>query len=255
MEDFGYKKIDDKTELPGAAKRVLLGFATLFSIAVFIYITISAYYFVYQDKNSDIETIHSPEGPIKVTEAEEDTGIKVDHDIYEDIFGSKKGSLANRNVKVRDRVEPALPKKEVVKKEENKKEVIAKEAEKIVVYSAEKKEPPKQILNKDEREIEKRDNTAPAQKKRSTEKRIIRVQIAAMSSREAALDQWGKLNSNYSSIFSDLKPYVEKVDLGKRGVFHRLQIGNFPDQISAEKFCSRYVAQTRKSSADCIIVE
>lgn len=254
MEDFGYKKIDDKTEMPGAAKRFLLGFATLFSIAVFIYITISAYYFVYQDKNSDIETIHSPEGPIKVTEAEEDTGIKVDHDIYEDIFGSKKGSLANRNVKVRDRVEPALPKKEVVKKEENKKEVITND-EKVAIYSAEKKETQKEVLNKVGLETEKRDNTAQAVKKKSAEKRMLRVQIAAMSSREAAIDQWEKLNSNYRSIFSDLKPYVEKVDLGKRGVFHRLQIGNFPDQISAEKFCSRYLSQTGKSSADCIIVE
>lgn len=248
MEDFGYKKTDDKTEVPGVAKRVLLGFATLFSIAIFIYITISAYYFVHQDKNSDIETIHSPEGPIKVVEKEQENEIQVDHNIYEDIFGSKKSALKNKNVKIRANVEPALPHKEesLVKKEKNE--------EKILVYSSEKKEPNKQVLTQNV-DSEKRDNTAPAPKQKNTEKRIVRVQIAAMSSNEAAKQQWTKLNNSYSSLFSDLKPYVEKVDLGKRGIFYRLQIGNFPDQISAEKFCNRYVAQTQKSSADCIIVE
>jgi len=250
MEDFGYKKTEDKTEVPGAAKRVLLGFATLFSIAIFIYITISAYYFVHQDKNSDIETIRSPEGPIKVVEKEEENEIQVDHNIYEDIFGSKKGASKNKNVKIRASAEPALPHKEevVAKKEKEKTE------EKIVVFSAEKKEPAKQVLIQNN-DVEKRDNTASEPKQKSKEKRVIRVQIAAMSSNDAAKQQWARLNNSNSSLFSDLKPYVERVDLGKRGIFYRLQIGNFPDQISAEKFCNRYVAQTKKSSADCIIVE
>jgi hypothetical protein len=251
MEDFGYKKTDEKTELPGTAKRILLGFATLFSIAVFIYITISAYYFVHQDKDSDIETIKSPEGPIKVVEEEQQTGVEVNHDIYDDIFGSKQSALKHKNVKIRARVEPALPHNEVVAKEIKTK----KEDEKITVYSAEKKEAVKQVLAQDQKDIEKRDNTAAENRAKSKGKKSIRVQIAAMSSGEAASEQWRKLNGAYSSIFSGLKSYVEKVDLGKRGIFYRLQIGNFPDQISAEKFCNRYVAQTRKSSADCIIVE
>lgn len=252
MEDFGYKKTDEKTELPGAAKRILLGFATLFSIAVFVYITISAYYFVHQDKDADIETIKSPEGPIKVVEQEEQSEIKVDHGIYEDIFGSKHAASKNKNVKIRDHAEPALPHKEPEKKE------VKKDEEKIVVYSAEKKDSTKQVVAKEnaqEKDVERRDNTALASKKRENGKKMIRVQIAAMSSREAASEQWRKLDNSYSQLFSDLKPYVEKVDLGKRGIFYRLQIGNFPDQVSAEKFCNRYVAQTKKSSADCIIVE
>jgi hypothetical protein len=76
-----------------------------------------------------------------------------------------------------------------------------------------------------------------------------------MSSRDAASEHWQKFSGRYSSIFSDLKPFIEKVDLGKRGIFFRLQVGNFPSQIEAEKFCSQYVIQTRKNSADCIVVE
>lgn len=238
MEDFGYQKTSDKHALPGAAKRILLAFATLFSLAIFVYITVSAYYFVHQDKDADIETIKSPEGPIKVAQEEANEEIQVDHAIYEDIFGNKQAATKRKNVKIRAHPEPALPPaKDSAPK--------AKEAQKIVVYSAEKKE----------KEVEKRDNTAPAPKPKSGGKKIVRVQIAAMSSRDAASEHWQKLSGRYSSIFSDLKPFIEKVDLGKRGIFFRLQVGNFPSQIEAEKFCGQYVIQTRKNSADCIVVE
>lgn len=238
MEDFGYQKTSDKHALPGAAKRILLAFATLFSLAIFVYITVSAYYFVHQDKDADIETIKSPEGPIKVAQEEANEEIQVDHAIYEDIFGNKQAATKRKNVKIRAHPEPALPPaKDSAPK--------AKEEQKIVVYSAEKKE----------KEVEKRDNTAPAPKPKSGGKKIVRVQIAAMSSRDAASEHWQKLSGRYSSIFSDLKPFIEKVDLGKRGIFFRLQVGNFPSQIEAEKFCGQYVIQTRKNSADCIVVE
>jgi hypothetical protein len=238
VEDFGYQKTSDKQALPGSAKGVLLALATLFSLAIFVYITVSAYYFVHQDKDADIETIKSPEGPIKVTQEEKNEGIQVDHAIYEDIFGNKQAAAKRKNVKIRAHPEPALPPvKEPAPKE--------KEAQKIVVYSAEKKE----------KEVERRDNTAPAPKPKSGGKKIVRVQIAAMSSRDAASEHWQKFSGRYSSIFSDLKPFIEKVDLGKRGIFFRLQVGNFPSQIEAEKFCSQYVIQTRKNSADCIVVE
>lgn len=238
MEDFGYQKTSDKQALPGSAKGVLLAVATLFSLAIFVYITVSAYYFVHQDKDADIETIKSPEGPIKVTQEEKNEVIQVDHAIYEDIFGNKQAAAKRKNVKIRAHPEPALPPvKEAAPK--------AKEEQKIVVYSAEKKE----------KEVERRDNTAPAPKPKSGGKRIVRVQIAAMSSRDAASEHWQKFSGRYSSIFSDLKPFIEKVDLGKRGIFFRLQVGNFPSQIEAEKFCSQYVIQTKKNSADCIVVE
>lgn len=253
MEDFGYKKTYDNTELSRAAKRVLLGTATLFSLAIFVYITISAYYFVHQGKESDIETIESPEGPIKVMAEEEESEIQVDYNIYEDIFGSNQKSSKQKTVKIRAHQEPALP---GTKSRLQEVATGKKDEEKIVVYSAEKKEEVKQIMaQSDERNLEKRDNTAAPPQAKFTGRRVVKVQIAAMSSRSAAVEHWQKLNSLYLPIFSGLKPFVERVDLGKRGIFYRLQVGNFSNQVEAEKFCSRYVIQARKSSADCIIVE
>lgn len=238
MEDFGYQKTSDQQVLPGTAKRVLLGCAMLFSLAIFIYITISAYYFVHQDKDADIETIKSPEGPIKVTEEEVNGEMQVDHAIYEDIFGNKQAAAKRKDIKIRAHPEPALP---PVKEKIAQVKDAQKEEQKIVVYSAERKEAAKELLTQN---TEKRDNTAPPAKTKSTAKRKVRVQIAAMSSHEAATEHWQKLNRLYSSIFSDLDPFVEKVDLGKRGIFYRLQVGNFQNQIEAEKFCSKYELPT-----------
>jgi cell division septation protein DedD len=86
-------------------------------------------------------------------------------------------------------------------------------------------------------------------------KRQIRVQVAAMTSKDAAQDAWKKIHHLHTDLFSGLKPVIEEVDLGKRGIFYRLQIGNFFNQIEAEEFCGKYVAKTKKNKSDCIIVE
>ncbi len=88
-----------------------------------------------------------------------------------------------------------------------------------------------------------------------SKKRTIRVQIAAMSSKEMAEETWGKATGTNPALFNGLKRFVVEVDLGKRGIFYRLQVGEFYNQVSAEDFCSRFVISAKKSRFDCIIVE
>ncbi len=268
MEDFGYQKDGSKNEFPSLFKKAFLFAATLFSITCFVYVTVNAYYFVYQEKNGDVETIKSPEGLIKVFEDEQTAGgnpaMQINRSIYEDIFGNKKESLQQANPKIRNSPEPALPPKpaQIVKESlpivsstaEVKQAPVQKQEQKIVVYSdQEKKESPsKDLLTKTDGKIR---NAAPAKIVTQDKKRAVRVQIAAMASKEAAKENWKKLNQLYPSLFSGLKSFTEEVSLGKRGIFYRLQIGEFFNQIEAEEFCSKYVAQTKKSRADCIVVE
>ena len=291
MEDFGYKKDDAGGKFSDLTKRVFLIGATLFSISFFGYVTLNAYYFVYQDKNSDIEIIKAEEGPIKVLEEnniESKDALQIDRSIYEDIFGNKKESLKQDHPKIHNAPEPVLPPKaaeidrrliksrdvmlqesvpdidsnpEIKKAEVKKAEPRAPEKQKIIIYSENDKPaagaktpPPTQdLLTKTDGET-RAVKTKPAPPTRS-EKRAVHVQVAAMTSKIAAQEQWDKLNRHYPSLFSGLKSFTEEVNLGKRGVFYRLQIGNFYNQIEAEEFCNRYVAQTQKSKADCIVVE
>jgi hypothetical protein len=83
----------------------------------------------------------------------------------------------------------------------------------------------------------------------------IRVQISAMSSKENCKDYFQKLSNQYSKLFSKRKSYVEEANLGKRGIFYRLQIGDFFNQIEAEEFCAQFISQTQKNRSECIIVE
>lgn len=292
MEDFGYVKDDQKKEMPLVVRKIALSFATLFSISCFIYITISAYYYVYEDKNENVETIKSPEGPIKVIEEDEvaihGEGPKINDSIYEDIFGSKKESINKAASKIRISPEPALPPKNMISEKyvgesvpnldvaENesdpaKTKEVAKEvktdskkhetksAQQLVVYSDKPKDAKasQDFLTKGKvvtKAPEKKLSDQNLDGKKEEKRRYVRVQIAALTSKKSAEEYWQKINKN-SRLVSGLKSYTEEVNLGKKGIFFRLQIGNFSDQVEAEDFCKKYTLQMQKNKADCIVVE
>lgn len=286
MEDFGYSKNREENQTSSLIKRAMLLGMTLFSLACFGYITVSAYYFFVSNSNN-VEIIKAPANPIKVVEIEESLdnqdGMKIDSTIYEDIFGTRK---KNQDIKIKEVVEPAIPPKKEIgnqqnsinknnessqiselpnqdavsnKSSENKINSQNSSQNKIIVYSAQEKISKNELKNSGNIAINKSDSqnnkTSPINSGAVEKKKYIRVQIAALTSKEAANQYFLKLENQFPNLFSGLKEYVEEVDLGKRGIFFRLQIGNFFDQIRAENFCNKYIMQTQKSKADCIIVE
>ncbi len=296
MEDFGYVKDGKNKDFSALTKKIALSCATLFSISCFIYITINAYYYVYGDDNTEIETIKSPEGPIKIVE--EDTVAivggagKINDSIYEDIFGHKKESLAK--VAPRIRISPEQP---VAPAKMTAEDRMLNESTPILSDSSPERESPKEnqkpgqkpgqkpdkaqqksadqgmivyrdkpkesdgsqdLLTKGKVESKVPSNTSGrdvATAKKSDKRRYLRIQVAAVTSKKSADEYWRKISNSNPRLFSGLKPFTEEVNLGKRGIFYRLQIGNFSDQVEAEEFCGRYTSQMGKSKADCIVVE
>ena len=95
-EDFGYLKDEEQHKVAIIAKKALLLGSVLFSISCFVYITVNAYYFAYQDKDSNIRVIKSPAEPIKIMSEGEGISIKdIDKTIYDNIVGNH--SLAREN--------------------------------------------------------------------------------------------------------------------------------------------------------------
>jgi len=233
MEDFGFERDDSRDSFSGLTRKIALIMATILSVGCFLYITISAYDFFYKDKNSNIEIISAKKGPIKVIASNNEKSqeeVTIDRTIYEDIFGNNQEEKKQVHVnKVKNSPKPALPPK---KKKEEK---IAK---------------PKPTPKPETKEI-----SQPQTIKPKSNKRAVRVQVAAMTSKENAENAWQKLSNAYNNLFFGLKPYIQRVDLGKRGIFYRLQIGNFFNQVEAENFCEKYIRQSKKNSSDCIIVE
>ena len=271
MEDFGYKKTNEPERNPLLAKKIFLISATLLSLSAFIYISINAYYFINQGSSKEIETIKGPDSPIKVYEGgdynDKSNDRIVNRSIYDDIFGNRKDIL-KEEIKINKNQEPAYPPRNFknsinennIKENFDDSENLVKKIDEI---SNEKIEKP-QNENKniiEEKKIEKVKEApkvveAPLKVQPTPRKRNnIRVQISAMSSKENCEEYWKKLSRLYPEIFSGTKYFIEEVDLGRRGIFFRLQIGEFFNQIDAEEFCTRFVSKAQKTRSDCIVVE
>ena len=278
MEDFGYLKDDNNNNSAIIKKAAMIG-ATLFSISCFIYVTISAYNFIRMDeKNRVIEIIKSPEEPIKVVEEykydeinNQNNGVKIDKEIYEDIFGNKKEALASNPKHIRMQEEPASPpiidqqfqddeelespqdqkteKSQTTTKQLTKAE-INNQNNKIIVFSQNNQQNKNDQILLGQTNQRSQLNTNNQHKKRT-----VRVQVAAFNSKKLSKEYWQKINHDYDNLLSNLRYYIEEADLGKKGIFYRLQIGNFINQIEAENFCNRFVLQAKKTRSDCIIVE
>lgn len=264
MEDFGYKKTTTNIKLSSMVKRSLLFGAAIFSLGLFLYITITAYHYVYSIDEKNIKIIKASEGPIKVFAKHKVINDNFDQAIYRDILENKKIDEIKES-KIVKSPEPSKPnpeeavkvtkidKKVEVKPQEKMEIPEKKEESKIIVFNNEKSDEVKKVLN--DKNSTRRSNTSRTNKNLDGNKRIIRVQVAALTSIKSAESSWDKLKRLYPDLFYDRNSIIQKVDLGQRGIFYRLQIGNFYDQIQAEEFCKKYITKANKSNADCIMVE
>ncbi|MCY4191762.1 MAG: SPOR domain-containing protein [Rhodospirillaceae bacterium] len=78
----------------------------------------------------------------------------------------------------------------------------------------------------------------------------FRVQLGAFRSRTTAQRHWRGLKRKHASLLSQLNMMIERVDLGARGVFYRLQVGPMRAKRSARGLC-RSLARRR---VNCILV-
>jgi hypothetical protein len=282
-EDFGYLKNEEQNRATIIAKKALLLGSVLFSVSCFVYITVNAYYFAYHDKESDITVIKSPAEPIKVVEENEGVGIKdMDKTIYDNIVGNRNLAKENfNNVRVIEQAATPLVKKHNVDKEslnnannqppvsqiKNNAEIVVDSQNNNVIKTSDSKARSDMIVYNSNTNTANQVNDASLSAKKEVVKAVekppvnkvikglSRVQVAALTSRNSAVEYWGKLSKSYPNLFSNLNYFISEVNLGAKGTFYRLQIGNFRSQVDAEDFCRKFISQSGKSKADCIIVE
>jgi cell division septation protein DedD len=75
------------------------------------------------------------------------------------------------------------------------------------------------------------------------------VQIAAFRSHEEALQGWRALENRHGELIGSRTRDIAEVDLGERGVFHRLRIGYFVSSEQATTFCN----QLKARGQDCLV--
>ncbi len=75
------------------------------------------------------------------------------------------------------------------------------------------------------------------------------VQLAAVKSSDAVGNIWDKASKNAPKLFENANRHVQTVDLGPKGVWHRVQAGSFDSRADANVFCKAYKAK----GGDCIV--
>ena len=229
MEDFGYKK-QKKAPNNGNFKKKLFLLAIIFSFGLFFWIVLKSYYFITNTNQNEIETIKALVPIIKVSKSiETETEIN-NNSIYEDILHKKGENIDDHQIaKITDTAkQPTKINNENLEQNTQSKTISAKTPEKLI------KEKPTKTSNNEED--------------------TIKVQIAAMSSAELAEEYWQKIVKNQAKILKNDQHFIEKIDLNNKGILFRLKIGDFTSKNEAENFCQQFILHSKKSTADCIIL-
>lgn len=75
------------------------------------------------------------------------------------------------------------------------------------------------------------------------------VQLGAVKSMEDADGVWLRAQKNAPNLFNSVSKYVQTVDLGAKGVWHRVQAGRFDSRADASDFCTQF----KNRGGDCIV--
>lgn len=75
------------------------------------------------------------------------------------------------------------------------------------------------------------------------------IQLGSVRSREGAQQEWKKIQSKLPALLTNLSLHVEEADLGDRGMFYRIQVGQLI-KADADRICGEIKAS---KAADCLV--
>lgn len=77
------------------------------------------------------------------------------------------------------------------------------------------------------------------------------VQVTSVRTKNDALVAWDGLETKFGSLMSGYEPDIQTVDLGTRGIYHRLRVGPLDGRDAAQNLCSQF----KQKGQDCLIVK
>jgi cell division septation protein DedD len=81
--------------------------------------------------------------------------------------------------------------------------------------------------------------------------KAYRLQVGAVRSADAAKQEWERLKRAHSEVLGGLTFSTQRVDLGARGIFYRIEAGPIADAAKAERDCS----ELKRHGVGCILVK
>lgn len=83
---------------------------------------------------------------------------------------------------------------------------------------------------------------------------FYKVQLIALKNKQQADNFVKKIKKQFNNLLKNLEVFLFEVDLGDKGIFYRVQVGNFNTKNDAMKFCRNYLMITLKNPTNCIVV-
>ena len=127
-----------------------------------------------------------------------------------------------------------------------------KTAEKAVVKAPAKAPETKAVMTAPE--VKKSPKVMPPKDKSAAAAKVsrpgYRIQFASFRTAAKAKSAWAKIKKAHGAIVDGLPPHTRRADLGQRGVYFRVQAGNFKTARAARQICVKLKAKRQ----DCIIV-
>ncbi|MHA1151381.1 MAG: SPOR domain-containing protein [Alphaproteobacteria bacterium] len=77
------------------------------------------------------------------------------------------------------------------------------------------------------------------------------VQLAALKAKDSARPAWARLQKAHPALLGDRDLAIQRVDLGDRGIFYRVQAGFFVERTGARDLCNALKARGQ----DCLVVK
>jgi len=77
------------------------------------------------------------------------------------------------------------------------------------------------------------------------------IQLASLTSPEAAQKAWGGLQKKHPGLLGDMALTVQEADIAGKGKYYRVQAGPLPNRATADDMC----AQLKAAKQDCIVVK
>ncbi len=77
------------------------------------------------------------------------------------------------------------------------------------------------------------------------------VQVTSVRTEADAQAAWGRLQGKFGGLVASYGPDIQTVDLGERGIYHRLRVGPLDGRDAASGLCGQF----KQQGQDCIVVK
>lgn len=126
-------------------------------------------------------------------------------------------------------------------KTEEQAEVVIDESIKTVVINEEAKS--------------KGNNEIATIKETENDRLYYKAQLVALKNKQQAYNFIEATKKECGSLLKHLDIFIFEINLGDKGIFYRVQVGNFNTRADALRFCNEYLKITTRDLTNCMVVK